>query len=72
MAPKAEEKMTDNQRKVFDFFVERFKSQEPFTKKRGRGGHQLAGQVVSDLLVQAVQAICGSCGRQVIPSERSF
>lgn len=33
MAPKAEEKRTDNQRKVFDFFVERFKSQEPFTKK---------------------------------------
>jgi hypothetical protein len=33
MASKAEESRTDNQRKVFDFFIERFKSQKPFTKK---------------------------------------
>jgi len=32
MASKAEEKRTDNQGKVFEFFVERFKSQKPFTK----------------------------------------
>lgn len=32
MAAKAEER-TDNQRKVFEFFIERFKSQKPFTKK---------------------------------------
>jgi hypothetical protein len=33
MASKAEEGRTDNQRKVFEFLVEHFKSQEPFTKK---------------------------------------
>jgi hypothetical protein len=33
MASKAEESRTDNQRKVFEFFIERFKSQKPFTKK---------------------------------------
>src|SRR6266851_9177438 len=33
MASRAEEGRTDNQRKVFEFLVEHFKSQEPFTKK---------------------------------------
>jgi len=36
MASRAQKKKakTENQRKVFEFFVERFKSQEPFTKKQ--------------------------------------
>ena len=33
MAAKAEESKTENQRKIFEFFVEHFKSQKPFTKK---------------------------------------
>src|SRR5216684_1581882 len=33
MAAKAEESRTENQHKVFEFFVERFKSQKTFTKK---------------------------------------
>jgi hypothetical protein len=32
MAPKADDKRTENQRRVFDFFVEHFRSQKPFTK----------------------------------------
>jgi hypothetical protein len=37
MADKAEETRTENQRRVFEFFVERFKSQKPFTKKEVEG-----------------------------------
>ena len=33
MVAKAEQSRTDNQRRVFDFLVEHFKSQKPFTKK---------------------------------------
>ena len=32
MPPKSDEKKTENQRKVFEFFADHFKSQEPFTK----------------------------------------
>jgi len=32
MPPKSDEKKTENQRKVFEFLADHFKSQEPFTK----------------------------------------
>ena len=37
MASKTKEGRTDNQRRVFEFFVDRFKSQKPFTKKELEG-----------------------------------